>query len=67
MGGNMLYVNFQYGRLCLLKDGITWEHIDQMHNEIMVEVKLVLDDPEIGIIEVGKKWPVYHVCKETLI
>ena len=40
--GEVLYANFQYGRLCLLGDGITWEHIDQVHNEVMVEVMLVL-------------------------
>ena len=50
----MLYANFQYGRLRLLGDDVTWEHIDQVHNEVMVEVKLVFGDQGIGIIEVGE-------------
>ena len=57
----MLYANFQYGRLRLLGDGVTWEHIDQVQNEVMVEVKLAIGDQEIGIIEVGKTWPVHHI------
>jgi hypothetical protein len=63
----MLYANFQYGRLRLLGDGVTWEHIDQVHNEVMVEVKLVFGDEEIGTIEVGKTWPVHHIREETRI
>ena len=63
----MLYANFQYGRLRLLANGVTWEHIDQVHNEVMVEVKLALGDQEIGIIEVGKTWPVHHIREEARI
>ena len=63
----MLYANFQYGRLRLLGDGVTWEHIDQVQNEVMVEVKMAIGDQEIGIIEVGKTWPVHHIREEARI
>lgn len=33
--------NFQNGRLRMLGDGKSWEHIDQVHGEVIVEVKLV--------------------------
>ena len=36
-------------RFHLLGDGVTWEHIDQVQNEVMVEVKLAIRDKEIGI------------------
>ena len=67
VGRSMLYANFQYGRLKLLGDGVTWEHIDQVHNEVMVEVKLVFGDQEIGCIEVGKTWPIHHIREEARI
>ena len=63
----MLYANFQYGRLRLLEDGVTWEHIDQVQNEVMVEVMLAIGDQEIGTIEVGKTWPVHHIHEEARI
>ena len=63
----MLYANFQYGRLRLLGDGVTWEHIDQVQNEVMVEVKLAIGDHEIGDIEVGRTWPVHHIREEARI
>ena len=46
---------------CAYLQQLVTTHIDQVHNEVMVEVKLVFGDQEIGTIEVGKTWPVHHI------
>ena len=66
VGRQTLYMIFHYGRFWGPANG-TWDAIEHEVNVDMESVQCTLQGRNLPLIEVGKSWPISHLCHEIAI